>query len=147
MTEKGVHNAEDMYKFFKTKHPNSDVNKRQYINVVELFFKAARDEILEGKTFKLGQRLGSIRILKVKRTYRRPRINIVETLKLYRQGIKKNVYFTDEYWYRWYWNKKSCQVTNKTVYCFQPTIGANGNTKKLSQKLQNEEFSYLLYKS
>lgn len=147
MTPAGVHNVEDMYKFFKTKHPNSDVNKRQYTNVVELYYKYARDEILEGKTFKLGQKLGKIRIKKYRRTFNKPKLDIAETLKLYRQGIKKKVYYTDDYWYRWYWEKKSCQIANKTVYSFRPTIGENGNAKKLAQRLKNDEFAYLLYKS
>jgi len=146
MTDKGVHNTEDMYKFFKKKHPNSDINKKQYINVVELFYKYARDGILDGKTFKLGQKLGKIRIKKFKRSFQKPRLDIFSTLQLRKQGIAKNVYYTDEWWYRWYWEKKSCQVLNKTVYCFRPTIGVNGNTKRLSKRLKEDEFSYLLYK-
>lgn len=145
MTEKGLHSLDDMYKFFKKKHPNTDVNESQFKHVAELAFKIVRDEVLDGNQWKIGQRMGNIRIRKVKRTFKKPRINIYETLKLRKEGIEKNVYYTDDYWYRFYWEKKVCQIPNKTVYSFVPTKGANGNTKRLAKRIKNDEFSYLLY--
>ena len=145
MTAKGVHNTEDMFKWFKKKHPKSDVNKKQFKYVVDEYFKRVVQSILEGKTYNMGHRLGKFRIKKIKRTYNKPIVDYYETKKMFKEGKNVVVYYTDEYWYRYYWEKRVCQVKNKTVYSFKPTKGASGNTKKLVAKLKGDEFAYLLY--
>lgn len=145
MTDKGVHTADDMFKYYKKIHPTTSVTESRYKKVLYACFKQIVEEMLNGNVVKLGQRLGEMGIKKVKRTYEKPVVNWFETMELRKQGIKKVVFFTDDYWYRFYWKKKSCQIPNKTVYCFQITKGPNGNRKKLVDRLKSDEFAYLLY--
>lgn len=145
MTDSGIHNTEDMYNFFVKLYPTTSIREGEYKKVVNECYKFIVDTILEGNTVKLGQRLGEVRIQKHKRTYKKPRINWAETMILKKQGIKKLVYYTDDWWFKWYWKKNSCQIPNKTVYSFTPTKGPNGIKAKLAKKLKSDEFSYLIY--
>jgi hypothetical protein len=146
MTPKGVHNVKDMLNWYKKHNPDTDINYKQFNAVIGAFYKKVVEAILDGKTYNLGNRLGKIRIQRLKRSFKNPTIDWYETNKLKKEtGETKFVYYTDEYYYRWYWQKKRCQVKNKTVYSFKPTRGENGITKKLAKKLKEDEFSYLLY--
>lgn len=145
MTNKGVHTVDDMYKYYKKIHPTTDMLNSRYKKILYACFKQIVEELLNGNTVKLGQRLGEVGIKKVKRSFDKPKVNWYETIKLKKQGIKKRVFYTDDYWYKFYWKKKSCQIPNKTVYSFQITKGPNGNRKKLANRLKSDEFAYLLY--
>lgn len=148
MTESGVHAVSDMYKYYVKTHPSTTIVEKKYKQVIYACFKQIVDEILEGKSVKLGQKLGEVAVKKIKRNFKegkKPRVNWEETMKLKKEGIKKVVYYTDNWYYRFYWKKKSCQVPNKTVYSFVPTKGPNGNRKKLANKIKSDEFSYLIY--
>ena len=94
----------------------------------------------------MGQRLGTIRIKKIPRTFNKPTIDWGETNRLKKQGIKQLVYYTDDFYYRWNWDKHRCLVKNKSVYTFAPTAGQRGNRKKLVEKLKTDEFAHLNYK-
>lgn len=135
-----------MYKEYKSKNPDSDVTYSLFSYYIELFNKKVINKILEGKVFYFGHNLGSIRIKKVKRNFKSPTIDWFETNKLKQQGINKHVYYTDEYWYRWYWDKYRAKVKNKAVYKFEPTKGPNGAKKQLIRLLKQDEFAYLNFK-
>ena len=98
------------------------------------------EAVLEGQTFYPGHQLGRLKIKRVERNFEKKSVNYFETKKLKEQGIDKVVYWTDDHWFRWYWEKAICQVANKSVYKFTPT---KGNRKKLSDKLKLDEFSFL----
>lgn len=145
MTDNNVHNTKDMFEYFKKMYPTTNIKEAHYKRVVNECYKFIVDTILEGNTVKLGQKLGEIRIQKQKRSYNKPRVDWASTMMLKKQGIKKIVYYTDDWWFRWYWKKKACQIPNKTVYSFLPTKGPNGITAKLAKKLKSDDFSYLIY--
>lgn len=138
--------AKDMYKAYKKKYPDSDVTYSLFALYIEKFNKAVVEKVLEGKTFYFGHNLGSIRIKKVKRNFNRPTINWYETNKLKAEGINQYVYYTDDHWYRWYWDKYRAKVSNKSVYSFKPTEGQNGAKKQLIRLLKTDEFAYLNFK-
>lgn len=42
-----------------------------------------------------------------------------------------------DFGYFWTWTKRSCNVTNKDLYWFYPTIGPNGNERRLIHYIKN----------
>ncbi|NCC41890.1 MAG: hypothetical protein EOM21_21270 [Gammaproteobacteria bacterium] len=149
MTDNGVHNSADMYEYFIKLHPATTITEDRYKKILNECFKYIVEQILEGHVVKLGQRLGELSIKKVRRKFKegvKPPIDWGATNKYKKEiGENKIIYFTDDFWYRFYWKKKVCQVPNKTVYSFIPTKGPNGNRKKLVEKLKSDEFASLLY--
>lgn len=140
------YSVKDMYKAFKATYPESDIPYALYSYTIEKFNKKIIDKVLEGKVFYFGHNLGSVRIKRVKRNFNKPTINWCETNKLKAQGINKHVYFTDDYWYRWYWDKYRAKIKNKTVYKFEPTKGDSGARKKLIRLLNTDEFAHQNFK-
>jgi len=140
------HTAVAMYEFYKKNNPGTEVTYNQYKYVLSEYNKKAVEHILNGETLNLGNRMGKIRIKKVKRNFDKPRIDYHETKKLRATGVDKNVYFTDEVWFRWYWSKKSCQIPNKSAYRFKPTGGDGGNRKRLVRLLKEDEFAQLNFR-
>ena len=138
--------TKDSYKWYKQLNPDSPVTYALYKHIISRFNKRVSERILEGQVFNMGQRLGSIRIKKITRTFNKPTIDWGETNRLKKQGIKKLVYYTDDYYYRWNWDKHRCLVKNKSVYTFAPTAGSRGNKRKLVEKLRTDEFAYLNFK-
>lgn len=140
------HTTADMYEYFLKKYPDTEVTYPMFRHVISQFNKKAMDNILDGKTLKMGFGLGYIRIQKLPRNFNKPSIDWGETNKLREKGIKKRVFFTDDYLYKFYWAKKACNIRNKTVYRFDPTRGPNGNKQRLANKIKNDEFATLNYK-
>lgn len=124
-------------------YPDSLISYKDYVDVLTVMNKKMVEFILNGETIKLGNNMGSIRIKKIQRSS--SSVNWCETNKLKKKGINKFVYFTSDYWYRWFWNKKLCRVKNKSIYIFKPTKGPNGNTKKLHRKIVNEPYIENVY--
>jgi hypothetical protein len=143
-----VHRAKDMYDWFKKNNPDTDITYALFKETISLFNKTAVEYILEGHTVRFGKYLGGFRIKKIERKFsEKPKhINWGETNKLLKQGIKKFVYWVDDYYFKWHWEKSTCKIKNKTVYVFQPTKGDGGNRKKLSRLLMSDEFAKTLYK-
>lgn len=141
--------AKDMYKAYVNLNPDTDITYPLYRTILETFNKKLADRILEGEKFNLGHRLGYIYIKKIKRTPSSKVINWSETKALWKEeGIKKGfVYYTDDYYYRWNWEKKKAQVKNKSVYKFVPTGGKLGLKNKLVKVLKSNPFASTLYKS
>ena len=140
------HTAKEMHDYYRKNNPGTEVPYNQFKYIISEFNKKAAEHILNGETLNLGNRMGKIRIRKVKRTFDKPRIDYFETKKLRSQGIAKTVFFTDEFWYRWAWEKKTCHIPNKSAYRFRPTGGDTGNRKKLPRLLKQDEFAHLNYK-
>jgi hypothetical protein len=138
--------VKDMYKEYKELHPESDVTYSLFSHYIERFNKKIIEKVLEGKTFYFGHNLGSVRIKRVKRNFNKPTIDWFETNKLKAQGINKHVYYTDEFWFRWYWDKYRAKVKNKAAYRFEPTKGPTGAKKQLIKLLKTDEFAQLNFK-
>lgn len=148
MSKLKIHNMEDVYKEFIKEHPDTILSYKMFKSIISQFNKKAAQKILEGHTLWLGHKLGNIRIKKIERAnYSKPAIDWGETNKLKKQGIEKHVYFTDNFYFRWFWEKARCQVTNKSVYRFRPSGGPNGNRRALVNLLKQDEFAMLNFKS
>lgn len=122
----------------------------EFRNVITEFNLKLIDRILEGYEFTVPYRLGKLSIKKIKRRFDKPMIDWGTTMKLKNEtGETKLVYFTDDYFCRWYWYKRACHVTNKSVYFFKPTTDnrtKKGATNKLSQLLKTNEYAHLNFK-
>jgi hypothetical protein len=137
------HTAIDIYKYYAKNNPGTYVTYTQFKYVLSLFNKKAVEQILAGKTLNLHNRLGKIRIQRVRRNFNTKTVDWAETNKLQSRGIRKLVFFTDDFWYRWYWEKRTCTIPNKSVYSFRPTGGENGNKKRLVRTLKTDEFAHI----
>jgi len=140
------HTAIDIFKYYQKNNPGTYVTYTQFKYILSLFNKKAAAYILQGRVLNLHNRLGKIRIKKVKRNFNSKTVDWLESNNLKKRGIMKLVYFTDDYWYRWYWEKRTCTIPNKSVYSFRPTGGDNGNRKSLVRLLKSDEFAHLNFK-
>jgi hypothetical protein len=140
------HTAVDIFKYYKKNNPGTDVTYTQFKYIISQFNRKASEYILQGRTLNLHNRLGKIRIKKIRRNFYRKSVDWAETNKLKAQGIKQLVYFTDDYWFRWYWEKRVCTIPNKSVYSFRPTGGDHGNRKNLVKLLKTDEFAHINFK-
>jgi|TARA_R100001510_G_scaffold51875_1_gene52087 hypothetical protein len=139
--------TKDAYKWYKKNNPDTTVTYSLYKHIISQFNKKVADAMLDGEVFNMGYKLGTMRIKRIPRTFNKPSIDWGETNRLKKQGIKKLVYYTDDYYFRWNWDKARCMVKNKSVYTFAPTAGPNGNKRKLVKRLKSDEFAYLNYKT
>lgn len=140
--------AKDMYQAYKKANPDTDITYPLYRAILETFNVKLTEHLLDGKKFNLGHRLGNIYIKKIRRTPSSKVIDWNETNKMWaEQGYKEGfVYYTDEYYYRWNWEKRKAQVKNKSVYKFEPTGGKLGIKRKLVERLRSNPFAATNYK-
>lgn len=136
------------------KEQGGTLSYEQYREIAEEFNKMAVEELLKGHRIRLPARLGYIQIIRIHRSFKRPLVDWkasydlkakleAEGKKLYDKetgkGEKWIVYFTDDYYFRYYWSKKNCKVRNKSVYRFVPTRGKVGAKDKLTALLKSDE--------
>ncbi len=134
---------------------NKDISKSLFKDICSEFNMGIIDYILEGKTFNMKNNLSSLSIVRKERDPRSPKIDWGESIKykkeLENQGkdlkdIKWHIYYTDDYYCRYYWKKGKCRIPNKSVYKFTPTRGLKGNKEKLIKMLKSDELAYLKFK-
>jgi hypothetical protein len=140
---------------------SKDIDKSLFKDICSEFNMKAIDEILEGKELNMGNNLSTVSIKRVNRDPRSPRVDwglsntykqelIEEGKELYNAetelGIKWFIYYTDEYYCKYYWKKGKCRIPNKSVYRFTPTRGLKGNKEKLINLLKADELAYLKFK-
>jgi hypothetical protein len=140
---------------------NENFSKSLFIDICSDFNILIVEHLLEGRKFKLGNNLSYIQIVRMKRDPRAPRVDwvesnnykkelIEESVKLYDketgEGQKWQIYYTDEYYFKYYWNKGMCRVPNKSVYKFTATRGLKGNKEKLTKILKSDDLAYLKFK-
>lgn len=153
----------DIYKLYK-KDIEDPLDYSIFRDICELFNIYAMDEIIEGKTLNMGSYLSTLSVIRIQRNYNNPSVNWGETNKLKKElleegytendlyskdnpdGIKYFIYHTDDWYCRFYWNKKYCKVRNKSVYSFHATRGLKGNKTKLKEKLNNNPLHYKKFK-
>ena len=106
-----------MYAAYKADNPDTDVTYPYYRAVLESFSKLLAEALPNGAIFNMGQRLGTLRIKKIKRSPNARTIDWNETLKLWEEQGKKEgfVYWTDDTYYRWAWDKRKALVKNKSA--------------------------------
>lgn len=159
---------QDFYKYYKSKTKNP-VDYKTYSAVIKQFNDAVLDEIVyNSREFSIPGRLGKLRIKRFKnnflteegdlnRTFLKP--DWKRTWELWRrlypektdQEIKnvkekKLIYHTNEHtdnhYYRFYWDKLTCNLTNHTLYNFKPT---RTNKKKLIEAIKDEDLNIEYY--
>jgi hypothetical protein len=139
------------------------INYSQYKFIISNFNEMISDKIItEGYVLKLGHRLGEIRIIKKKRSNKKPidwnasnkakeaiiaKGDIPYNKTTAPNGVEWLVYFTDLYGYYWYWSKYLCTCTNRDSYSFKPTAGDYGNIKKLNQYRKHNPLVVHKYKT
>lgn len=135
-----------MYADFKRRNPGTDVTYQLFKYILSEYNKGIVNTLMKGESFNLGQRLGKLRIRKMPRNFNRKKIDWGETNKLKKQGIKKLIYFTDEYYYGFFWEKRYCTIKNKSVYKFHPAGGEAGPRKRLIRFLKENDLNRLNFK-
>tara|TARA_R110000824_G_scaffold158969_2_gene333082 strand:+ start:8350 stop:8823 length:474 start_codon:yes stop_codon:yes gene_type:complete len=137
------------------------IDKQTFVNICSEFNILVINELLEGKEFNMGNNLSTLSIVRKDRDPRSPRIDWGESNKykkelleegreLYNpktgEGVKWHIYYTDEFYCKYYWRKGKCKVPNKSVYRFDATRGVKGNKEKLIYTLKTDELAYLKFK-
>ena len=137
------------------------IDKNLFKEICFDFNEMVIDMILDGGEFNMGNNLSTISILRMDRDPQRRVIDWVESnkykaelvknkIKLYDvstgEGTKWHIYYTDEYYCKYYWYKGRCKVKNKSVYRFDASRGIKGNKEKLTRLLQNDDLAYLRFK-
>lgn len=150
---------QDGYKEYLNR--GGSLSYRNYREACEMFNEMISDEIVEGKIFSPGHKLGDISVVKVQRNYEKPRINWPESHKLKKEILEQGgapreagseegedwlVFYTDDWYCRFHWNKFSCQLQNKTVYSFHATRGAKGVKRKLQDRLAANPLHHLSFR-
>jgi len=161
-----------MYEDYQEK-TDDPLTYSEYRDACELFNIYAMDKIInEGKTLNMGAYLSTLSVVKIKRNYANPQVNWGATNKYKKEllsgeaeeapddgydeedlyskdnpdGVKYFIYHTDDWYCRFYWNKKYCKVRNKTAYRFRATRGDKGNKTKLKEKLNNNSLHHRKFK-
>ena len=150
----------DIYIDYKDKY-SDDIDKSTYTDIVHQFNMMIMDYILEGKEFNMGNNLSTLSIIRRDRDPRSPRIDWGESNKYKKElleedqnlydaetgeGVKWHIYYTDEFYCKYYWRKGKCKVKNKSVYRFDATRGIKGNKEKLINLLKEDELAYLKFR-
>ena len=117
--------------------------------------------ILEGGVLNMGKNLSTLSIVRIRRNPETKQIDWQSSMaykeeleakgeKLYDhetgEGTKWLIYFTDEWYCRFYWRKERCTIPNKTAYRFRATRGEMGNKTKLKELLRGDDLAYLRFR-
>lgn len=153
------YNTPELYKFYKNQ--GGILSKEIFFTLCQEFNQEVMDKIiLEGERFPMGNDLSSISIGRIKRNYSNKQVDWAASNKLKKElladgkelyndktgeGHKWLVYFTNDWYCRFYWNKGRCKVPNKSAYKFVATRGAVGNKTKLKDMLEEDELAYLKF--
>lgn len=139
-------NTTDIYKEFVKRNPATDVNYQTFKYILTAYNKGIVDALMAGETFNLGTKLGRLSIKKFPRNFNRKSVDWGETNKLLKQGIRKLVFFTDDFYFAFNWEKRYCTIKNKSVYKFYPAGGKIGPRKRLIQFLKSNDMNKLNFK-
>lgn len=152
-------NTPELYKFYKKE--SGELSKEMFTELCQEFNQRVMDDIiLKGGKFNMGDNLSTLSIGRIERNYSNKQVDwaaskklkqqlLDEGKKLYddstKEGEKWLVYFTNDWYCRFYWNKGRCKVPNKTAYKFVATRGEVGNKNKLKTLLRKDELAYLQF--
>jgi len=137
---------DDIYNYYHDMHKNDELNidEKTFKKVLYTFNKRIFECMLEdSESFKLPKRLGTIRVKKVKMSFKEGsscKIDWAMTKKYNKKIYHMNDH-TNNYRYRFYWQKDSCNAVNKTAYCYEAT---RKNKRRLAYLLKNNLTDYYL---
>jgi hypothetical protein len=104
------------------------INYRRFKQILEVYLKEAKNQIIQGGQFSLGSYTGFIAARRVERNFANPKVNWAETAKQPKDEngkATKLIFFMDEDWCRIAWNKVG-RAAAYAHYKFVPTGGAPG---------------------
>lgn len=149
----------DSYKDYEAE--GGKLSYKDYRSICERYNVLCMDRVIEhGERLDLGANLARIYVIRIERNFNNPTIDwaaskaykqelIEEGVELYSEdnpsGQKWFIYYTDEWYTRFYWEKRFCKVKNKSAYRFDATRGKKGNKEKLTEHLRSNDLSYLKY--
>lgn len=115
----------------------------EYRDITTAFFKHIADELVyKSVTIALPFRLGKLTVVKSKPTYKSIKNMTMDWFKS--KELNKQVREFNEhsngYVYRFYWDRKSCILDNKTIYSFKPARANKRLVAKLVKTKQNDYF-------
>ena len=137
------------------------IDKSIFSDICHTFNIGIMEYLLEGKEFNMGNNLSTLSVIRRDRDPRSPRINWGESNKYKKElldqgkrlydpitetGEKWHIYYTDEFYCKYYWRKGKCKIPNKSVYRFDATRGIKGNKDKLTYLLKEDDLSYLKFR-
>lgn len=117
------------------------------------------DQILEGRELDMGKGLSRLSIMRIERDFSRPTIDwgssnklreelLAEGEDLYSkdnpEGVKWFVYFTDDWYLRFYWEKKRCSLKNRSAYRLDLTFDNKNHLKRL---IKDDSLAYLNFRT
>jgi|GEM_PF-4901386 len=153
------YNSPEIYEFYVDR--GGELSYKEWSAICQEFNEMVMDEIiLKGEKINLGANLSTISIARIKRNYSNQQVNWAESNKLKQKLLDEGkhlydsktgegenwlVYFTNDWYCRFYWNKGHCTVTNKTAYRFVATRGKMGNKTKLKNLLRDDDLAYLQF--
>lgn len=157
---KKTHTLKQAYKIYRQN--GGIVSYEAYRDICGRFNQMVMDQIIyEGRSFDMGSYLSILKVIRKARNFKKPAINwkasnerrqeiIDEGGTPYHkedapEGQKWFIYFTDEWFCMFYWNKQTCKIANKSVYRLDITRGTVGNKTKLINLLQEDDLAYLMY--
>lgn len=137
---------DDIYKYYIENHQDKEmqIDKKTFKKILYAFNKKIMNAILDdSETFKLPKRLGILRIKKSKMSFKEGMSAKIDWAATKKYG--KTIYHmndhTNNYRYRFYWSKLSCNATNKTAYCFEAT---RTEKRRLAYLLKNQITDYYI---
>lgn len=132
----------ECYKFYKQnlKYKNTPLNVSYslYRNICVDFNKEISKKILyEAFEFKVPYKLGKLRIKKFKMTLSKKKLRIdFNATKKYGKTIYHLNDHSDNFAYRWFWDKSSILSVGKRTYSFEAT---RANKRAISPIIKNKE--------
>jgi len=120
-------------------------------NILEHNNTLAREAVIEGQIYNLGQSLGHLRARRIERDFSKPTVNVVATMNYWRDHPEKRpqvkIYFLDDDYVRIAWHKSSSStgVRNLTVYDFKPCKDFRVEFGQSSIKRPLLKFKYLYF--
>ena len=148
----------DAYDFYRQKGGTLPYN--QWKELCEEFNNMVIDALLDGERVEMGSGLSYLQIIRDKNEFKKPSVDWKASYKLRQElldegkelfdsktgkGEKWLVYFTNEYYFRYYWNKKYASCRNSRVYQFIPARGNTGAKTKLVKLLTTDELSHMRF--
>lgn len=150
----------DVYHWYKEKYYSADelsYKEFQFFkDVVGEFNMRMSDGIVEGEVLQFPGRMGKMYIMCLRRNPASRQVNWKATDELRIEmglppRVKTNdpyilVYYTDESFIKWGWEKKNARLKNIHSYKFKPTRGIKGSKEKLSRSVKKDSLLFTTYK-
>jgi hypothetical protein len=156
---RGTRSSRDLYGFYVKL--GGTLSWAKWRDVVSTLNQEVMDVIIyEGREFDMGSNLSRISVIRIDRNHSAPRVDWSSTHALKKEllaegkelmtndnpeGTPYLVYYTDDWYCRFYWEKFGCKVRNKSAYRFDATRGLKGNKTRLVQLLQSDSTAHLIY--